>query len=63
VPFIPSHPIEILKSGDMYLKSIDRNHRRDYEKFLGNNNSERHNDDDDDKNVQQLYVRNKYIFI
>ena len=40
--------------GDIYLKSIDQNHRRFYEKCLGNENSER--DDENTTNIQQLYV-------
>jgi hypothetical protein len=54
VPFIPSQPIETLKSGNMYLKSIDKNHRRYYEKFLVNGKEK-----DDNKYIQQLYVSNK----
>jgi len=54
VPFIPSQPTETLKSGNMYLKSIDTNHRRYYEKFLMNGN-EIH----DNGYIQQLYVSNK----
>jgi hypothetical protein len=55
VPFIPSQPIEILKSGNMYLKSIDKNHRRYYEKYLVKDNSI-----DDKKYIQQLYVSDNY---
>ncbi len=51
-PFIPKQPNEILKSGDIYLKSIDKNHRRSYDKFIANDNSE-----GDNNNIQQLYVR------
>jgi hypothetical protein len=58
VPFIPKQPNETLKSGDIYLKSIDKSHRRYYEKFVTNDNSER--DNDNAKNIQQLYVRNEY---
>lgn len=43
----------MLKPGDMYLKSIDKNYRRYYDKFVVNDNSER----DNAKTVQQLYVR------
>ncbi len=50
-PFIPKQPNEILKAGDIYLKSIDKNHRRSYDKFIANDNSE------GDNNIQQLYVR------
>jgi len=57
VPFIPSQPTEILKSGNMYLKSIDKNHRRYYEKFVTDNNEK-----DDKKYIQQLYVSNNYRF-
>jgi len=60
VPFIPKQPNEMLKSGDMYLKSIDANYRRSYDKFVANDNSER--DNDNANNVQQLYVRNKYFY-
>ena len=55
VPFAPRQPLDTLKLGDIYLKSIDQNHRRFYEKFLGNENSER-GDDDNARNIQQLYV-------
>jgi hypothetical protein len=57
VPFIPKQPNEILKSGDMYLRSIDKSHRRYYDKFVANDNSER--DNDNAKNIQQLYVKKK----
>jgi hypothetical protein len=56
-PFIPKQPNEILKSGDIYLKSIDKIHRRAYDKFVANDNSER--DNDNTKNIQQLYVSNQ----
>jgi hydroxymethylglutaryl-CoA synthase len=51
VPFIPKQPNEMLKSGDMYLKSIDANYRRSYDKFIANDNSE-----GDNNNIQQLYT-------
>ena len=54
-PFTPKQPNETLKSGDIYLKSIDKSHRRFYEKFLPNDNSE--GDTSNTKNIQQLYVR------
>ncbi len=54
VPFIPSQPTETLKSGNMYLKSIDKNHRRYYEKFLVNGKEK-----EDNKYIQQLYVSNQ----
>ncbi len=57
VPFIPSQPMETLKSGNMYLKSIDKNHRRYYEKFVDDNKEK-----DDKKYIQQRYVRNNYRF-
>ena len=57
-PFIPKQPTELLKTGDMYLKSIDKNHRRSYDKFVANdNNSEQQNENT--KTIQQLYVSNK----
>ncbi len=59
MPFTPKQPNETLKSGDMYLKSIDKNHRRFYEKFVTNDNSER--DNDNAKNVQQLYVKTSIV--
>ncbi len=59
-PFIPKQPNETLKSGDIYLKSIDKNHRRFYDKFVVNDNSER--DNDNSKTIQQLYVR-KLLFL
>ena len=52
---MPKQPNVILKSGDMYLKSIDKNYRRYYDKFVANDNSER--DNNNAKNAQQLYVR------
>ncbi|CAF2042955.1 unnamed protein product [Rotaria magnacalcarata] len=54
VPFIPKQPNETLKAGDIYLKSIDKNHRRYYDKFIANDNSERN--DDNAKPIQQLYT-------
>jgi len=54
VPFVPSQPIELLKSGNIYLNSIDKNHRRYYEKFVTDNNEK-----DDKKYIQQLY--NEYF--
>jgi poly-beta-hydroxyalkanoate depolymerase len=52
---MPLQPTGILKSGDMYLKSIDKAHRRFYEKIVKNDNAEK-------DNVQQLYVSYEYIF-
>ena len=49
-PFIPLQPTETLKSGNMYLKSIDKNHRRYYEKFADNNQQPTI------ENIQQVYV-------
>jgi len=43
------------------LKSIDKNHRRSYDKFITNDNSE--GDNDNAKTIQQLYVRNKYFYL
>jgi hypothetical protein len=63
VPFIPSQPIEILKSGNIYLKSIDKNHRRYYEKFLVKDNSVDNNEKDEKKYIQQLYVSNIYRLV
>ena len=54
-PFIPKQPNAILKSGDMYLKSIDKNHRRTYDKYTPNGNSDE--DTNDSKTIQELYVR------
>ncbi|CAF1436085.1 unnamed protein product [Adineta ricciae] len=54
VPFVPKQPMEILKSGDIYLKSIDKNYRRSYDKLISNDNSER--DADNSNDVQQLYT-------
>jgi len=62
VPFIPSQPMEILKSGNIYLKSIDKNHRRYYEKFLVKDNSVDNNQKDEKKYIQQLYVSENYRF-
>jgi hypothetical protein len=56
VPFIPLQPIETLKSGNMYLKSIDKNHRRYYEKLVDSNQ------ETTNSGVQQLYVRDEYRF-
>ncbi|CAF0841489.1 unnamed protein product [Rotaria sordida] len=56
VPFIPLQPIETLKSDDIYLKSIDKNHRRYYEKFLRNDNSIEKNKEDMNRSIQQLYT-------
>jgi len=57
VPFIPSHPTSVLQSGDIYLKSIDKQHRRHYEKLVSNENAASNNDrtGDDEENVRQLY--------
>ncbi|CAF0984553.1 unnamed protein product [Adineta steineri] len=55
VPFTPKQPNEMLKSGDMYLKSIDDSYRRYYDKFVANDNSER--DNDNERNVQELYTK------
>ncbi|CAF3311443.1 unnamed protein product [Rotaria socialis] len=52
VPFVPSQPIEILKLGDIYLKSIDKNYRRFYEKFHADDTSMNKN-----KDIQQLYTQ------
>ena len=52
-------PSDTLKIGDIYLKSIDKHHRRQYEKYLGNENSER--DEDRQTIIQQLYVSDKLI--
>lgn len=52
---MPKQPNQILKSGDIYLKSIDKNHRRYYDKFVVNDNSEGENVTT--KTIQQLYVR------
>jgi hypothetical protein len=61
-PFIPQQPNDIFKSGDIYLKSIDKNHRRSYDKFIANDNSE--GDNNNTKNIQQLYVRYQdYYFV
>jgi hypothetical protein len=60
VPFTPSQPLKTLKSGDIYLKSIDEKHRRFYEKFVVNDNTVDNNEKDNNKYVQQLYVSNKY---
>lgn len=43
-----------MKSGDIYLKSIDKSHRRQYEKFLANDDSERNHDTE--RTIQELYV-------
>lgn len=51
VPFLPSQPIESLKIGDIYLKSIDKNHRRYYEKFSANQHPKI-----DLEQIQQVYV-------
>jgi len=53
VPFTPQQPIESLKLGDIYLKSIDKNHRRQYEKFLGQNEQEQNHDNE--PTIEQLY--------
>ncbi|CAF4468989.1 unnamed protein product [Rotaria magnacalcarata] len=52
VPFVPSQPIGILKPGDIYLKSIDKNHRRFYEKFHADDTSMNKNTD-----IPQLYTQ------
>ncbi|CAF1170742.1 unnamed protein product [Adineta ricciae] len=49
--FIPSQPSEVLKPGNMYLKSVDKNYRRVYEKFHGDENSSTNKK----ATVQQLY--------
>ncbi|CAF1161791.1 unnamed protein product [Adineta steineri] len=49
-PFTPTQPNEVLKSGNMYLQSVDKNYRRYYEKFSGNN------DTTDNKTIQKLYT-------
>ena len=58
-PFIPKQPNAILKSGDIYLKSIDKNHRRTYDKFTAHDNSE--GDNNNTKNIQELYVRYRFF--
>ncbi len=63
VPFIPSQPSEILKSGDIYLKSIDKNHRRCYEKFIMTGKSVDDKEEDKNKYIQQLYVNNEDRFL
>lgn len=56
VPFSPKQPIESLKIGDIYLKSIDQEHRRKYEKYCSSDNSERENDKQQ-QSIDALYVR------
>lgn len=54
-PFVPKQPNAILKSGDIYLKSIDQSHRRTYDKYVTNDNSE--GDTNHSKTIVELYVR------
>ena len=58
---MPSHPNEILRSGDIYLKSIDRSYRRSYRAFLTTERSPDRNEINNKKSVQELYVSNEYI--
>lgn len=46
----------MLKSGAIYLKSIDKNHRRFYEKFHKDKSTV-----DSNKDMQELYVSYKYL--
>ena len=61
VPFTPQQPIESLKVGDIYLKSIDKSHRRQYEKYAGQNEQERNHDNE--PTIEELYVSRESIMI
>mgnify|MGYP006892778689 CR=1 FL=1 len=54
-PFVPKQPTHMLKPGDIYLKLIDKNHRRTYDKLVSDTTSE--NNNENSKSIQQLYVR------
>lgn len=51
-PFIPTQPKDSLKSGDIYLKSVDKNHRRFYEKYIATDKNEKITVE----HIQQVYV-------
>jgi hypothetical protein len=59
VPFHPRQPMETLKVGDMYLKSIDKHYRRQYDKYMGNDDSEQVQDNE--ITIQQLYVSHRTV--
>lgn len=52
VPFMPAQPIEGLQAGNMYLKSVDKNYRRLYDKYNGDGYSPEKKD-----SVPRLFVR------
>lgn len=57
MPFVPAQPKESLKSGNIYLKSVDKNYRRFYEKFVTEKK-----ETDAVEDIQQVYVRISSLF-
>ncbi len=49
------------------MKSIDKYHRRTYDKFIANDDNQgdnnTNNDNNNTKTIQQLYVRHEYFLL